>query len=124
MRSPARSKQKTNGSRMRTDSRSLGLATAVGYGRRSEGSGASRSERRVRRGAVRASLTGRRITALGAGMKRFLSVLVAAAACAMNVAAEAQVTDLSITNSDGVPTATPGGSVSFTITAENLGSGD
>ncbi len=57
-------------------------------------------------------------------MKRFLSVLVAAAACAMNVAAEAQVTDLSITNSDGVPTATPGGSVSYTITAANLGPGD
>ena len=58
-------------------------------------------------------------------MKRFLSVLVAALACAMNVAAMAQaVTDLSVTNSDGVSTATPGGSVTYTITASNAGPSD
>ena len=58
-------------------------------------------------------------------MKRFLSVLVAAVACAMNVAAMAQaVTDLSVTNSDGVSTATPGGSVTYTITASNAGPND
>jgi uncharacterized repeat protein (TIGR01451 family) len=59
-------------------------------------------------------------------MKRFLSVLVAAVACAMNVAATAQAStaDISITNDDGVSAVMPGGSVSYTITASNAGPDD
>jgi uncharacterized repeat protein (TIGR01451 family) len=62
-------------------------------------------------------------------MKRFLSGWMSALACAMTFAATAQVAtaataDLSITNDDGVTAATPGGSVSYTITASNLGPDD
>lgn len=60
-------------------------------------------------------------------MKRFLTGSMAAVACAMTFAATAAVAataDLSITNDDGKSAVTPGGSVSYTITAANLGPDD
>src|SRR5262249_12040851 len=71
----------------------------------------------------------RQFTSLGVGMKRFLSGWMSALACAISFAATAQVAaaataDLSIPNDDGVSAATPGGSVTYTITASNLGSDD
>jgi uncharacterized repeat protein (TIGR01451 family) len=62
-------------------------------------------------------------------MKRFLSGWMSALACTMTFAATAQVAtaataDLSIMNDDGVTAATPGGSVTYTITAANAGTDD
>src|SRR6201997_2953013 len=75
------------------------------------------------------SRLGSTITSLGVGMKRFLSGWMSALAYAMTFAATVQVAtaataDLSITNDDGVTAATPGGSVTYTITASNLGTDD